>query len=80
LGTTDNKDLVFRRNNIKAGFIDDNQNTSLGINALPKLFSSLVAGVISKNNTVIGFEALKNEQYLDSANTAIGVGTFPHRR
>jgi trimeric autotransporter adhesin len=73
LGTTDNKDLVFRRNNIKAGFIDDNQNTSLGINALPKLFSSFVTGVVSKNNTVIGFEALKNEQYLDSANTAIGV-------
>ena len=50
IGTSDNEDIVFKRNNIKAGFIGTS-NIAFGINALP--FSS------GGNNTALGFEALK---------------------
>ncbi|MGB2684251.1 MAG: hypothetical protein WBC43_04470, partial [Olleya sp.] len=34
IGTTDNQDLVFKRNNIQAGLLNSN-NTSFGVNSLP---------------------------------------------
>ncbi len=62
LGTTDNVDLVFKRNNLVAGVLGST-NTSYG-------YQSLVATTTTSNNTAIGVSAL-------SANTGsnnVGIG------
>lgn len=66
LGTTDNNDLVFRRNNIKSGLISV-QNTSFGYQALLNNISAI-------NNTAIGSNSLLNNT--GNSNTAIGWSTL----
>jgi trimeric autotransporter adhesin len=63
IGTTDNNNLVFKRNNIVAGIIDNYLNTSYGLRGLQ--FNSGV------QNTAIGDEAL-SENTDGNSNTAIG--------
>ena len=63
IGTTDNQDLIFKRNNIQSGKISTT-NTSLGVNSL--------APATSRNrNTAIGTEAMYLNVNGDD-NTAIG--------
>jgi hypothetical protein len=81
LGTTNNLDLNFRRNNINAGKIQAN-NTTLGVNSGQNLDpsnavnntaigrESLLANVISDNNTAIGSGSLYGAT--NSNNTAVG--------
>lgn len=84
LGTTDNVDLIFRRNNTRAGRIGLNstsfgtnalnpastgpQNTAIGVNAL-------AAHTTSFNNTAIGYNSLSATTNL-GANTAVGANTL----
>lgn len=63
LGTTDNNDLVFKRNNIQSGKLSIN-NTSFGVAAL-KINSS------GTNNVAIGANSLENNT-TGFQNTAIG--------
>ena len=63
IGTTDDKDVVFKRNNIRAGRIEF-QNTSFGINS----FNPLNTGV---NNTAIGDLTLSSNSS-GNYNTAVG--------
>ena len=70
LGTTDNVDIVFKRNNIRAGFIGNpdittgNKNTSFGANALN-------AAGTGNRNTAIGTNVLPLNTS-GTRNTAIG--------
>lgn len=66
LGTTDNNDLVFRRNNIKAGQLGT-QNTSFGVQAL-------LNNISGTNNTAIGANSLLNN--IGNSNTAFGWSTL----
>ena len=63
LGTTDNQDLIFKRNNIQSGQISTT-NTSLGVN-------SLAPATTRNRNTAIGTEAMYLNVNGDD-NTAIG--------
>jgi hypothetical protein len=63
LGTIDNKDLVFRRNNIRSGLLGST-NTSFGSDAL-------TATTTSTNNTAIGANALMRTT-TGGWNTAVG--------
>ncbi|PWB23896.1 tail fiber domain-containing protein [Flavobacterium sp. HTF] len=79
LGTIDNVDLVFKRNNIQGGRLSTN-NTSFGVNALasPSTGGSNVAigtNALMNNtyyyNTAVGYEALKANT-LGGSNIGIG--------
>lgn len=83
LGTTDDKDLVFRRNNIKAGYIGDpyydsitfnynNGNTSFGANSMlnPSINIGLQAGV---RNSAFGVNVMPS---LSTGYNNIGFGDF----
>lgn len=63
IGTTDDKDLIFRRFNVRAGLINTT-NTSFGLSAL----NTTSTGT---NNTAIGLEPLKNN-LTGGYNVAIG--------
>ena len=63
MGTTGNQDLVFKRNNIRAGLLS-NDNTSWGVNAL-------AGNTIGYNNTANGSNALRSNT-TGFANTANG--------
>jgi trimeric autotransporter adhesin len=70
IGTTDNQDLIFKRNNIRAGFIGSSSksNTSWGLEALnPSTTGSY--------NVAIGSQALKDNTF-GSNNVANGVGAL----
>jgi hypothetical protein len=78
IGTTDNNDIVLKRNNINAGRIGNN-NTRIGTNTLSAEtgFNNTIVGSNAGNNllngianTAVGFNALKNNTTL--GNTAIG--------
>ena len=71
IGTTDNQDLVFKRNNVQAGLINTAlQNTALGVSALNPTttgsantafgFNALMANTTGGNNTAIGTSVLAN--------------------
>ena len=70
IGTTDNQDLIFKRNNLRAGYIgglnniNGRSNTSWGLEAL----DSITTGY---ENVANGSQALKSNQS-GSLNTAIG--------
>ncbi len=65
IGTTDNVDLVFKRNNLRAGLINEvKRNTSWGAGALNTT-------VIGTNNTANGYRALTVNS-IGSFNTANG--------
>lgn len=83
IGSVNNSDVVFKRNNTKAGFIGIT-NTAFGIGSLPNNTSvsnsAFGAYSLSQNsagfgNVGVGYEALKvnNGNY----NTAIGNGSLP---
>ncbi len=66
LGTTDNKPVLFRVNNVQAGIIDDaKSNTALGAGSMPKR-------ITGENNTAIGGGAMYLAK-LNNDNVAIGV-------
>lgn len=67
IGTTDHKDLVFKRNNTVAGTIST-INTSYGVNSL----SSISTGV---HNTAIGIDAMKLTT-TGHDNTAVGTNSL----
>jgi hypothetical protein len=65
VGTTDDQDLIFKRNGIIAGWLNENNgNTSFGSNSLPYNASVFF-------NTAVGAHALKNNSTA-SLNTAVG--------
>lgn len=83
IGTTDDKDIVFRRNNIRSGYIGDpyydsgtfnynNGNTSFGANSMlsPSVNIGTQAGV---RNTALGVNVMPN---LGSGYNNIGIGDF----
>ena len=63
LGSTNNADVVFKRNGIESGRIADT-NTSYGV-------SSLIANTTGNNGTAIGFQSLYNNT-TGTSNTANG--------
>lgn len=67
LGTTDNVDLIFRRNNLRAGRLGTD-NTSFGLNSLNPATSGT-------RNTAIGANVL-NANTTGTRNTAIGENTL----
>ena len=80
IGTTDNVNLVFKRNNIKAGFIGTTQSTSFGEDALinPAGFNSAFGYSALKNNTSGGSNtACGNSSLVNNttggSNTACGI-------
>ena len=83
LGTTDNVDLVFKRNNIQSGLLSTN-NTSFGVGANPLSTgtSNVAIGSLSLNlnnggnfNTALGSNALANNIF-GSYNIAIGYNSL----
>jgi len=80
LGTTDDVDLMFKRNNLESGRISDS-NTSIGLNSLTSLTSgtknsafghdALVLNTTGIENTAIGNFALDNNATANN-NTAVG--------
>lgn len=80
LGTTDNVDLVFKRNNVRAGLINTS-NTSFGNGALNPSssavwntafgVSALAANTTGNNNTAVGAQAL-GATTSGSGNTVVG--------
>ncbi|AEH02313.1 tail fiber domain-containing protein [Lacinutrix sp. 5H-3-7-4] len=84
IGTSDNQDLVFKRNNIQAGFLKEN-NTAFGVNSLPLSSTgtdnaSFGVNAMSSNNsgrenTAIGQNALRDNQN-GTSNTAVGFNTL----
>lgn len=91
LGTTDDADVVFRRNNFRAGFIGNpntstgNKNTSFGANSLNAAGTGIRNTAIGSNvmpvnttgqlNVSIGDQSMFLNQG-GSTNIAIGVGTL----
>lgn len=65
LGTTDDVDMVFKRNNVLAGTLGNGQ-TGFGVGALP-------AGNLSFPNTAIGYRALGSATSDVGLNTAVGL-------
>lgn len=90
-GTTDDSDIVFKRNNIRAGFIGNpntaggNKNTSLGANSLNAAGTGIRNTAIGSNvmpsnttgqlNVSIGDQSMFLNQG-GNANTVIGVGAL----
>lgn len=66
IGTTDAKSLVFKVNNIKAGFIDHSSASNLALG-----YQSLFSNTIGTKNTAIGYRSLSNNTN-GYQNTAIG--------
>ncbi|MBK7308876.1 MAG: hypothetical protein IPI88_18935 [Chitinophagaceae bacterium] len=64
IGTADNRDLIFKRNNVRSGYISTT-NTAWGANALNPASTGF-------NNTALGLQALLSNT-TSSRNTAIGV-------
>ncbi|NMH25628.1 hypothetical protein [Flavobacterium solisilvae] len=91
IGTTDNTDIVFKRNNVRAGFIGNpdttsgNRNTSFGANALNPAGTGtrntaigtnvLPVNTIGQLNVAIGDQTMVRNT-TGQANIAIGVGAL----
>ncbi|MDI1315898.1 hypothetical protein [Flavobacterium sp.] len=91
LGTTDDVDIVFKRNNIRAGFIGNpntaggNKNTSFGANSLNAAGTGIRNTAIGSNVMPVNTSGQLNVSIGDqsmflntdgTANTAIGVGAL----
>lgn len=82
IGTTDNQDLIFKRNNIQSGWLNAlNQNTAFGVGSLPQSANiyantafgyQALANTITNGNTAVGYLAL-NTNTSGSNNTAVGL-------
>ena len=68
IGATNNVDVIFKRNNIKAGLLGINNNTSFGEKSLLNVSTA-------QNNTAIGAGALEANQS-GFSNTAIGTNAL----
>lgn len=67
LGTTTDKDLIFKRNNINAGLINDsNKNTFFGSQ------TTINSSSLSTNNTGIGYKSLYSTIATGNFNTSVG--------
>ena len=84
IGSTNNVNVVFKRNNIKAGFLGNNDNTAFGVQSLlnnnaaasnNSAFGSraLENNISGFNNTAVGVNALTNSN--SNFNTAVGVAS-----
>jgi len=70
IGTTDNKDVIFKRNGVKSGLLDDQYgNTTWGVGSMHN--------TSSENNTAIGYNAL-NANQAGGDNTGIGAYALQH--
>lgn len=70
IGTTDNQDLIFKRNNLQSGWINSAlQNTSVGVSALP------VSTTTGMYNTALGYQALATNTS-GYGNSALGQGAL----
>lgn len=67
LGTSDNSDLVFKRNNVQSGWLNSN-NTGFGVNSLP-------ISTTGVRNTATGFNSL-SANTTGYYNTANGAGSL----
>lgn len=86
IGTTDDMDLVFRRNGALSGLLSGN-NTSFGVDALNPLntgtnnvamgLQALLQNTSGNRNTAIGIRTLSNNT-TGSQNTAVGVEVLRH--
>jgi len=84
IGTTDNVDVIFKRNNVRAGLLGSS-NTSFGLSALNPLAtgnsnsafgtSALRENTSGLNNTATGRGALQNNT-IGSQNTAVGLSAL----
>ncbi len=84
IGTTDNRNLLFKRNNIKSGWIDST-NTSFGVAALLSSTSSthntamggytLYANTVGNANSAFGYGSLSSN-ISGIRNTGVGVNTL----
>ncbi|KAB1232262.1 hypothetical protein [Chryseobacterium viscerum] len=84
MGTKDNQDLIFKRNNMRSGIISD-KNTAFGYEALNPLVSgvyntsmgvsALKSVTTGRYNTAVGSEALQSNTTGDE-NVSIGLGTL----
>lgn len=86
LGTTDNQDLVFKRNNVQSGWLNNAlNNTAFGVGSLPMVATgtqntafganTLSANTTGPANTAIGYNALvKNTT--GSSNVAVGLNAL----
>ena len=82
IGTTDNKDIVFKRNNVRAGYIGDptydgsyrynNGNTVFGANSMTNPTINF-AGQTGVRNVAIGTNVMPS---LGAGNTNVGIGDF----
>lgn len=69
IGTTDNQDVVFKRNNVQAGMLNNaNGNTTWGV-------GSMTSAATGTNNVAVGNQAL-NANTSGSRNTATGQGAL----
>ena len=68
LGTTDNVDVIFKRNGVQSGLLSTNFNTSFGVDALKPTS-------VGSNNTAIGGNSLK-ANFNGNTNTAVGSFTL----
>lgn len=84
IGSTNDVDVVFKRNNIKAGVISKNDNLSFGVGTLLNINSTasnnsafgaraLNSNISGFNNTAVGTNALLSNNA--DFNTAVGVGS-----
>ena len=82
IGTTDNNDVVFKRNNVQAGWLNASFfSTALGVNSLPVTstgnnntaagYGALKSNTTGNNNAALGYNAL-NANTTGSLNTAFG--------
>ena len=82
IGTTDNADLIFKRNNVQAGWINAPRfNTAFGVYSLPTTstgigntsigYNTLTANSTGNNNTAVGLSALAVNTG-GFSNTAVG--------
>jgi hypothetical protein len=82
MGTTDNNDVVFKRNNVQSGLLDDaGSNTSWGVGALnppttgtgntANGYKALNANTSGGNNVAVGTSALYSNT-LGGSNSALG--------
>lgn len=86
LGTTDNQDLIFKRNNVQAGWLNDaSNNTAFGVGSLPASstgsqntavgYQSLLSNTTGSNNAAFGYQALSGNTG-GIYNTAVGAGAM----
>ena len=84
LGTTDDVDLMFKRNNVQAGLLNNaKQNTAFGVNSLPSttatyttqnvaIGTNAMSASVSNTSVAVGVETLQNTTSASYGNVAIG--------